>query len=466
MKRSAKTVKAFASSVTKAITKTLAWGGALTALATGGGLVLLVKSAFSTVDAMSKMSDRIGITTEKLGALQFAAEIMGASTEALNKGLLFLAKTLGEAKQGIGEGKQALDSLNLSFKDFLGKSPDEQIRILADAFGRLGTQEEKAFIASKLLGRGGLALINLLDLGRSGIDKLEKRFKQLGGGFSRVAGRMVENANDAVTELKFAFKFGGESLATLFSPFVLAAANELTDLAVSGNKWRDSMIDNAESVADAFRLVVNSIAEASREFFIQSAALKETVAERIGQAKRGRNLMRNTPRAFLNIAGAAALGGNAREVAAAGMSGLFGGATPEADSANSLRRSAERDLVRAAEIGDKIKKGADAVKRAFDAIRKAARDAAENPPGAKKPSGDAASFLQSLLGKPSSVLAAATSGNIGTGQEINRQRVNLKGLSVRPVVTVLKQIRDDARAFFLKQNKFQFGGSAAVAVTV
>ena len=104
------------------------------------GLAYMTSRAMSSIDATAKLSDRIGITTERLAGLRHAAEITGAGAATMDKSLQFMAKTLGEAETGIGEGKQALEKLGLSLDALLGKRPDEQFALLAERVSSLATQ--------------------------------------------------------------------------------------------------------------------------------------------------------------------------------------------------------------------------------------------------------------------------------------------------------------------------------------
>ena len=233
MKRSRSSLSKFVSAVRTGATG-MAKFGAATALVAAGALVLIVKKNAAVIDSMAKLSDRIGITTEALAGLQYGAQITGAGTEALDKSMQFLAKALGEAKTGIGEGKQALDLLGLSVEDLLKLDPARQMEVLADSFATLATQEEKAFVASKLFGRSGVALVNLLAVGSAGLQQFAEKAKKFRLAFTREEAAKVEAMNDALTDFSGVLAGAGRGLTIEIAPFIEAATKAMTELATTG----------------------------------------------------------------------------------------------------------------------------------------------------------------------------------------------------------------------------------------
>lgn len=458
MRGARKTVEKFAAGATRATVKVGKFAAAMGAAAVVG-TALLVRSQFKAIDVTSKLAARLGITTEKLGALFHAAEITGAGTEAMSKALGFLSKALGEAKQGIGEGKQAIEALGLSVDDFLGKTPDEQVRLIADAFQGLATQEEKAFIASKLFGRGGLPIINLLDQGRAGIDALEKDFIRLGGGFSALQGKMVEDANDAMTRLKLAFRVGAEGLAIAFAPFIGKGATFFTNLVADSSAWRNSLLGDIAGVARAFGLLANAPKIFRKELLLFRAAIAERLADvggnlldKLFPGRRGGTFSMDLvdPKT----------GERTRMTG-----GIASGSQPETPLlAQGLRDTAERLIASAGKLQDEIVNSiTDLAKKFVDIAR-----GDEVPELLRRPRETLAEFLgKSLL--PSLTPALAAPGREVSFSTISRERTALGGRAGGgPVLTVLKSIETTGHElfeFFRSQNQFQFGERNFTGVT-
>src|SRR5689334_10226048 len=116
-------IGSFAAGMSKAVAPLKEFGGhvasvgskiaGLTSLVTGGGLLVLVHHAMEGMDATAKLSDRLGIATEKLGGLQHAARLAGVGSEELTGGLEKMLKAIGEAATGGGEAQATFAKLGL-----------------------------------------------------------------------------------------------------------------------------------------------------------------------------------------------------------------------------------------------------------------------------------------------------------------------------------------------------------------
>lgn len=229
LKRSAARVSAFATDIGGSIKRIARFGAVMTAVAVGA-IAVFTKRAFESVDAVAKLARQVGASIDGLRGLQRAAVLTGASSEAVAKALGFMTKALGEAKTGIGEGKQALELLGLSFEDLIALPAEEAVGKIADRMNTLATQSEKAFVASKLFGRGGLALINTLALGSKGLEEMAQGLKILQGSMSDVDAGKIEKANDAVADMQLSFKGLFERVAVNVAPFVTNIAEKMTRL--------------------------------------------------------------------------------------------------------------------------------------------------------------------------------------------------------------------------------------------
>jgi hypothetical protein len=204
--------------------------GAIMGAAAVGGIALYTRKSFEAIDAQAKLARQVGTTIDGLRGLQRAAVITGASEEAVTKGLGFLGKALGEAKTGIGEGKQALEELGLSADDLAELPVEQAVSQIADKMNLLATQSDKAFVASKLFGRGGLALINTLALGSKGLEEMAEGTKTLQGSMTAIDAAKVEQANDAVADMGMTFRSVFDRIAVAVAPFVKNVADNLARL--------------------------------------------------------------------------------------------------------------------------------------------------------------------------------------------------------------------------------------------
>lgn len=228
-----RTVSQFRTGITTAI-GAVGKIGALMGGISAAGIAFYIKRQGDAVDATAKLADRVNATTEGLVGLQHAAEINGASVESLNKGMEFMTKSLGEAATGVGEARYGLEALGLELSDLNGLKADEQFIRIAAAMSKLESAEQRAFAATKLFGRGGLALVNTLMQGERGLRAMREEADRLGLTFSRVDAAKVEQANDAMTRMGNVLQGIGRTLAIELAPLIEAAADSFTDWATEG----------------------------------------------------------------------------------------------------------------------------------------------------------------------------------------------------------------------------------------
>ncbi|MFQ5625039.1 MAG: hypothetical protein ACE5FM_00085 [Methyloligellaceae bacterium] len=232
LKKASARLKTFGKGVARVAKRIAKFGAAFAALggaAAIAGLTIFVKRSMQAIDATAKLADRLGATTEGLVGLQHAAEITGASAETLNKGLEFMAKSLGEASTGVGEAKQALELLNLKYSDLIFMRPEEAFIKIAEAMRKQTSQSVKMFVASRLWGRSGLKLVNMAQLGAKGLAEMSAEAVALGRAFTRIDAAKVEAANDAIARLKGAMMGLSNIVAIKMSPWIEFLARRMTE---------------------------------------------------------------------------------------------------------------------------------------------------------------------------------------------------------------------------------------------
>ena len=229
MKRSETTLQKFRASVKRSAVTLTALGAAAGAAALTIA-TKLTKAGLMNVDATTKMADRLGLTTEALVALQFAAKTTAGVNEAtLNMALQRMTRRLAEAAMGTGEAVKALQELGLSAQDLSAMSPDEQFKTIADAMAKVPSQADKVRLSFKLFDSEGVALVNTLRLGSAGLDAVRQRADELGLTFDNLSGQSVEQANNSLAELQGLVVGLGNQMAITLAPIITDLANKTID---------------------------------------------------------------------------------------------------------------------------------------------------------------------------------------------------------------------------------------------
>jgi hypothetical protein len=237
MKGAGKSVGRFSRVVKGSSKRLLGFGTAMLGIAGAGGFLALMKSSLNSMDNIGKLSDEIGIATEKLVAYQHGAKIAGSSVEVLNKGLQYLAKTIGETVTGIStEGKLAFDLLGLSVEKLEKQSPADTFKEVAETLSRIESPARRMAFAQRLFGRAGKDMMTMLMGGSKALSHMEKEAIRLGIAFDRQLHKKAEDANDSITN--FTAAVGGLSsvLALIATDSIIKLTTDLAAYTASMSK--------------------------------------------------------------------------------------------------------------------------------------------------------------------------------------------------------------------------------------
>lgn len=155
-----------------------------------------IESQIGAAVQLKTVSARLGTTTADLQAYELAAKEAGVSSEALTTGLRFLNRNIGEANLGTGKSADTFTRLHIALKDAQGvaRPVADIMGDVADKIAGIQDPAQKTQIAMSLLGRGGAALIPLLNKGGAAFADARKQLVELGGGISE---DFIEQAHEA-----------------------------------------------------------------------------------------------------------------------------------------------------------------------------------------------------------------------------------------------------------------------------
>jgi hypothetical protein len=155
---------------------------ALFGVAVAGAMAVAVRSSVQFADSIGKTADKVGVGTDALQELRFAASQAGVAQNALDMGLQRFARRVGEAVQGQGELRQTLEQYNIALKDAEGRtrSVEDILRDYADAVANAGSKQEQLRLAFKGFDSEGAALVNLLRGGADALNSYAQQARELG----------------------------------------------------------------------------------------------------------------------------------------------------------------------------------------------------------------------------------------------------------------------------------------------
>jgi hypothetical protein len=231
---------------------------AVAGLLSTGAIVAGLKSSADRIDALAKSADRLGISTEAFAGLTHAAELSGASAEAMVSGMEKLTKKIQEAASGSAEAKKSLDALGLSAYQLSTLRADEQFAKVSDALNEMGSAGERTAAAMDLFGKGGGALLNVTALGSAGLKDMAADAEALGLATTRANAAQVEAANDAMSRAGESIKGLFDTAMVAMAPFVKAAADGFVDLVKRVRDWGFSVESVGNFIKHAFAFIADA----------------------------------------------------------------------------------------------------------------------------------------------------------------------------------------------------------------
>jgi hypothetical protein len=228
-KKAQRTITRFGSDLARHTMTIAKYGAALVSVA-AGAIAYFTKQQFGAVDATMKMGRTLGLTGSELSAYEHLASLSGVATNELHQSLMRMNRSITG-----------------------GGSTSERLRMVADEYAGLSDETQRAELLQRAFGIGGRRMGALLEQGAAGIERAQQEAERLGLSFDDIDGRKIEEANDAITRMRAVISGAARTLAIQLAPFIIAAADKLTDMGTQGEGM-------GEKVVNAFNWVLKAVA--------------------------------------------------------------------------------------------------------------------------------------------------------------------------------------------------------------
>jgi len=202
---------------------------------------LLISRSIDAIDSLGKTADKIGVTTEALAAMRYAAEQTGVSTQTMDMALQRFTRRASEAALGTGEAKNALKELGIDARKIAELPLTEQMIALSDAFSEF-TEADQVRLAMRLFDSEGVALVNTLGLGADGLREMMQEAEDLGLTLSRESVAGAEKAKNAFNKLGNLFKGVTQNIVVGLAPAITALTDYLSNNFISAVKESDGSV--------------------------------------------------------------------------------------------------------------------------------------------------------------------------------------------------------------------------------
>jgi hypothetical protein len=213
-------------------------GGKLLSLGKAAGLQILGGAGLAKLfaDAGSELNDmsaRTGLSVEALSQLGYAAKQTGTDLGTVEAAVRKMQKSLVGAANGNFEAQAALSLLGLSAEKLLRLSPDEQFQAIAKAMAAIPDPTMKAALAMQLFGKGGTAILPLID----DFDALTGKARDLGLVMSSEDAAAADALGDAIDTVSASLRRAVNVIGGAMAPALTFVADRISETVKVAADW-------------------------------------------------------------------------------------------------------------------------------------------------------------------------------------------------------------------------------------
>jgi len=220
----------------------------------------MIEHTMEATIAAKHLGERLGITTEAVQALGYAADVSGSSQAALTSGLQRLSFNLQGGGLHAKGFSSALSKLGISSDELRktvkhggeGGGLDAALEEIAEKFKHMPNGAEKAALAMQLFGRGaGPQLIPFLNQGKEGIVSLREEAEKLGVTMGEEDVEKLEQHERAMKRLNARWGAVKDAIVVAIIPALTMFVNALGDVVAFLKQHESLMITLFGAIAAA-----------------------------------------------------------------------------------------------------------------------------------------------------------------------------------------------------------------------
>ncbi len=194
----------------------------------GKSFVELPMHQLEAMDTSAKLADRLGITSEELGALRVAGTLAGGGLEAMIGPMEKMGVLIASAADGNDKAIETFNSLGLSFQELHKMGRVEALREVGEALNKIGNEFDRDRAAKSIFGKSfGEAKLAIKELGENFAANKEMALK-FGLTFTPQEAELIKGAKDDVEKMGLAWEGIKNTLTMGLAPAIQDAANETT----------------------------------------------------------------------------------------------------------------------------------------------------------------------------------------------------------------------------------------------
>nr|BAR36722.1 Phage-related minor tail protein [uncultured Mediterranean phage uvMED] len=243
------------------------------AAAAAGAMGAFVKVNSDAIDKLGKTASKLGVNVDLLQKMRFAADQTGIAQNTLDMALQRFIRRVGEAQNGTGEAKAALEELGIVLKNSDGslRSTEEVLFDVAEGIKNTEDASTRLRLAFKFFDSEGAALVNTLKGGAGGLEEFFQEAEDLGIIIDQDTTAAFEKFSDTTSQLFKQIKTVTQYILAAFLPILQQLAeslsNQLKNVAKLAGGFKQLGIDIAVGMVNNLETAVVAMANFSNATF-------------------------------------------------------------------------------------------------------------------------------------------------------------------------------------------------------
>jgi hypothetical protein len=262
------------------------WGKKLQAVVAGyvgfqavKGMVETVKSTIDAVSATGILAQRVGMASEALSKLSYAARYVNISQEDLVSGMEKMNEKLGEAAMtASGPTYDALKRLGLSAGVLARMGTEKAFYKIIDALDGVHNAASRARLIEDIFGKGGQGINNLVAQGSAAIRAAADEGIRFGTVLNSFDTAKIQEVNASMIRLSAANEGFYNLLVAKLSPFITELIDRYIEWGYQGTKSASFIAQGTEWVVAGLGRVLDIVNVVQGGFNLAASAASQYIA--------------------------------------------------------------------------------------------------------------------------------------------------------------------------------------------
>ncbi len=211
-------------------------------VATSAVIIAGVSDVAAYGDAIDKMSQKMGMSSDTYQEWDAVMRHSGTSIETMRAGM----KTLANA---VENGNDAFQRIGLTQEQIAGMSQEDLFAATITGLQNVENETERTYLAGQLLGRGATELGALLNTSAEDTQAMRDRVHELGGVMSEDAVKASAAFQDSLQDMQTAFRGIKNRIFSEFLPSITSVMDGMQEIAI-GN-YDEGFAKIGEGVSEA-----------------------------------------------------------------------------------------------------------------------------------------------------------------------------------------------------------------------